>query len=126
VFESAIIENNRINLSYSDNNDKKSMTLDRLIVAVGRRPLTDEALGPDCGIQTDERGFIKVNEFCETNLEGVFAIGDVVRGPMVAHKASEEGIMVAEIIAGEGGEINYQRIPAVVYTHPTHAISGCV
>jgi len=122
--ESAIIENNRINLSYSDNNDKKSMTLDRLIVAVGRKPLTDEVLGPDCGIQTDERGFIKVNEFCETNLEGVFAIGDVVRGPMVAHKASEEGIMVAEIIAGEGGEINYQRIPAVVYTHPEIAWVG--
>ena len=121
---SAIINSNKINLSYSGAMGQKSIILDKLIIAVGRKPLSDKVLGPDLGIETDERGFIKVNEFCETSLDGVFAIGDVVRGPMLAHKASEEGIMVAEIIAGEGGEINYQRIPSVIYTHPEIAWVG--
>ena len=122
--ESAIIDNNKINLSYNDTEGKKTITFDKLIVAVGRRPLIDKVIGPDLQIDTDEKGFIKVNESCETSLEGVYAIGDVVRGPMLAHKASEEGIMVAEIIAGDGGEINYERVPSVIYTHPEIAWVG--
>ncbi|MDG2061452.1 MAG: dihydrolipoyl dehydrogenase [SAR86 cluster bacterium] len=122
--ETAIIENNKVNLSYVNANEKKSIILDNLIVAVGRKPSSEKVLGPDLGLEIDERGFIKVNEFCETNLNGVYAIGDVVRGPMLAHKASEEGVMVAEILAGDGGEINYGRIPSVIYTHPEIAWVG--
>lgn len=99
-------------------------TFDKLIVCVGRRPFTEGLLAPDCGVNLDERGFIFVNEKCATNAPGVWAVGDVVRGPMLAHKGSEEGIMVAERIAGQKTQMNYDIVPNVIYTHPEIASVG--
>ena len=82
-----------------------------MIVAVGRRPLSEQVLADDCGLVRNQRGFIEVNEFCATDVDGVYAIGDVVRGPMLAHKGSEEGVMVAERIAGQKAQLNYDLIP---------------
>ena len=72
-----------------------------MIVAVGRRPNSEDIIGSELGIEIDEKGFIKVDDFCQTSVETIWAVGDVVRGPMLAHKGSEEGIMVAERIAGK-------------------------
>jgi len=99
-------------------------TFDKLIVCVGRRAYTDGLLADDSGVQLDERGTIFVNEQCATNAPGVYAIGDVVRGPMLAHKGSEEGVMVAEIIAGHKAQMNYDIVPNVIYTHPEVASVG--
>jgi dihydrolipoamide dehydrogenase len=99
-------------------------TFDKLIVCVGRRAYTDDLLADDSGVQLDERGTIFVNEQCATNAPGVYAIGDVVRGPMLAHKGSEEGVMVAEIIAGHKAQMNYDIVPNVIYTHPEVASVG--
>ena len=100
------------------------LTFDKLIVAVGRRPCTENLLAPDCGVNLDERGFIFVDDNCATDVPGVYAIGDVVRGPMLAHKGSEEGIVVAEIIVGHKAQMNYDLIPSVIYTHPEIAWVG--
>ena len=103
---------------------KQQMVVDKLIVAVGRRPNT-EGLGADtAGLNLDERGFVQVDHHCRTNLPGVWAIGDVVRGPMLAHKAAEEGVAVAERIAGRPGHVNYGAIPWVIYTWPEIAWVG--
>jgi len=97
---------------------------DRLIVSVGRVPNT-EGLGLDAvGLATDERGFIPVDEHCQTRLPGVYAIGDVVRGPMLAHKGEDEGVLVAERIAGQKPHIDYNCIPWVIYTSPEIAWVG--
>jgi len=93
-------------------------TFDKLIVCVGRRAFTDGLLAEDSGVQLDERGTVFVNDQCATNVSGVYAIGDLVRGPMLAHKGSEEGVMVAEIIAGHKAQMNYDIVPNVIYTHP--------
>ncbi|MDN5871492.1 MAG: dihydrolipoyl dehydrogenase [Nitrococcus sp.] len=114
-----------ITVQYEDKEShRRSVQVDKVIVAVGRRPYTENLAIEDAGLLTDERGFIHVNEYCETNLPGVYAVGDVVRGPMLAHKGSEEGIMVAERLAGYAGEVNYEVIPAVIYTHPEIAWVG--
>ena len=81
-------------------------------------------MAPDTGVQLDERGFIKVDASCRTGVEGVWAIGDCVRGPMLAHKGKEEGVMVADLIAGHYGEVNYKVIPSVIYTAPEIAWVG--
>ena len=99
-------------------------TFDKLIVCVGRRPYTKNLLADDSGVKLDERGSIYVNDLCATSAPGVFAIGDLVRGPMLAHKGSEEGVMVAERIAGEKTVMNYDIIPNVIYTHPEVASVG--
>lgn len=99
-------------------------TFDKLIVCVGRRPFTQGLLADDSGVKLDERGFIYVNDLCSTSAPGVWAVGDVVRGPMLAHKGSEEGVMVAERIAGHKAVMNYDIIPSVVYTHPEVAAVG--
>ncbi len=104
--------------------ETEQITFDKLIVCVGRRPNTENLLDPGCGVELDERGFIFVNDHCATNAPGVWAIGDVVRGPMLAHKGSEEGVMVAERIAGQKTQINYDIIPNVIYTHPEIATVG--
>ncbi len=106
-----------------DGNELKE-TFDKLIVCVGRRPFTDGLLSEDCGVKLDERGSIYVNDLCSTSAPGVWAIGDVVRGPMLAHKGSEEGVMVAERIAGQKTVMNYDIIPNVIYTHPEIASVG--
>ena len=101
---------------------KKSF--DKVIVAVGRRPFTEDLLAKDCGLELDERGFITVDDYCQTSLPNVYAVGDIVRGPMLAHKAMEEGVMAAERIAGKKMEVNYNLVPSVIYTHPEIAWVG--
>jgi dihydrolipoamide dehydrogenase len=111
-------------VTYTDATGEQTITFDKLIVAVGRRPVTTELLASDSGVTIDERGFIFVDDQCATSVPGVYAIGDVVRGLMLAHKASEEGIMVVERIKGHKAQINYDLIPSVIYTHPEIAWVG--
>lgn len=111
-------------VSYTDAEGDKTITFDKLIVAVGRRPYTENLFSQDAGVNLDERGCIFVNDQCATDAPGIYAIGDVVRGPMLAHKASEEGVMVAERIADHKAQINYDCIPSVIYTHPEIAWVG--
>lgn len=118
------VKGKSVEIQYKDENGDATLTADKLIVAVGRRAYSDGVLSPEANIEKDERGLIHVNEQCETNVPGVYAIGDVVRGPMLAHKGSEEGVMVAEIIAGEYGHVNYDVMPNVIYTHPEVAWVG--
>lgn len=118
------IEQAGINLQFQDKAGEQQITVDRLIVAVGRRPVTDNLFAPETELLLDERGFVHVNDDCETTIPGVYAIGDVVRGPMLAHKGSEEGVAVAERIAGHHAHVNYDAIPSVVYTHPEIAWVG--
>ncbi len=113
-----------VTVQYEDPEGKHTLQVDKLIVAVGRRPNTNGLYAEDTNLLTDERGFINVDEHCRTNLPGVYAVGDVVRGPMLAHKGEEEGIMVAELIAGQAGHVNYETIPWVIYTHPEIAWVG--
>ncbi|HWK53525.1 MAG TPA: dihydrolipoyl dehydrogenase, partial [Hyphomicrobiales bacterium] len=114
----------KVVVQYADKEGNKEETFDKLIVCVGRKPYTVGLLSDDCGVEKDERGFVKVNDQCATAVPGVYAIGDVVRGPMLAHKASEEGVMVAEVIAGHKASMNYDLIPSVIYTHPEIAAVG--
>lgn len=114
----------KVTVSYTDAEGDKEEVFDKLIVAVGRKPLTAGLLAAGSGVQLDERGFIFVNDYCATVVPGVYAIGDIVRGPMLAHKASEEGVMVAERIAGQKTQMNYDTIPSVIYTHPEIACVG--
>lgn len=118
------VKGNEVTVTFTDAEGEKQETFDKLIVAVGRRPETKNLLAEDSDVKLDERGFIYVNEFCATSVPGVYAIGDVVRGPMLAHKASEEGVMVAERIAGHKVQMNYDLIPGVIYTHPEIAGVG--
>ena len=114
----------RVAVTYQDGDGEHETVFDKLIVAVGRRAYTEGVLSDEAGVELDERGLIHVDEHCATNVPGIFAIGDVVRGPMLAHKGSEEGVMVAERIAGEHGEVNYDVMPNVIYTHPEVAWVG--
>lgn len=111
-------------VAYEDVNGTHSIEFDKLVVAVGRRPHTDNLFSSDAGIQVDERGFVVVDDECRTRVKGVYAVGDCVRGPMLAHKGSEEGVMVADLIAGETAEVNYDVIPSVIYTSPEIAWVG--
>ena len=113
-----------VTLDYEDKNGQSSIKVDKVVVAVGRRPYTQGVLDDNCGVELDERGFIKVNNQCATSVDGIYAIGDVVRGPMLAHKGSEEGIMVVERLAGQKTQMNYELIPSVIYTHPEIAWVG--
>jgi dihydrolipoamide dehydrogenase len=113
-----------VKVDYEDSSGKQSIEVEKLVIAVGRKPYTNGLLGKDCGIQLDERGFIPVDQECRTRVKGVFAIGDCVRGPMLAHKGSEEGVMAADLIAGEVAEMNYNVIPSVIYTAPEIAWVG--
>lgn len=114
----------KVMVTYTDAEGEKKEEFDKLIVAVGRKPVTAGLLAADSGVNFDERGFIFVNDWCETEAPGVYAVGDIVRGPMLAHKASEEGVMVAERIAGQKTQVNYATIPGVIYTHPEIASVG--
>jgi dihydrolipoamide dehydrogenase len=120
----ASVVGDAVDVTYTDAKGEQKLTVDRLVVAIGRRPYTKDLLGPDTGVQLDERGFIKVDHECRTGAEGVWAVGDCVRGPMLAHKGKEEGVMVADLIAGLYGEVNYKVIPSVVYTAPEIAWVG--
>ena len=111
-------------VTFQDKDGEHVAEFDRLIVAVGRRPYTEGLLAPDSGVNLDERGFLYVNDLCATDAPNVYAVGDVVRGPMLAHKGMEEGIMVAERIAGRKPMVNYETVPSVIYTHPEIAWVG--
>ena len=113
-----------VRVSYTDSAGEQTLEVDKLIVCVGRRAFTTELLADDSGVTVDERGFIEVDANCRTTAAQVWAIGDVVRGPMLAHKGTEEGIMVADLIAGKVGEVNYDVIPSVIYTAPEIAWVG--
>ena len=115
---------NSVKIQYEHSESIEEMEFEKLVVAVGRRPNTDNIFSDDSGIIIDEKGFISVDDKCQTNTPNVWAIGDVVRGPMLAHKGSEEGMMVAEIIAGKYAEMNYNLVPSVIYTHPEIAWVG--
>jgi dihydrolipoamide dehydrogenase len=119
------VANNEVKVAVKKaDGDSETLIFDKLIVAVGRKPYTDGLLSADSGVDLDERGFVHVNTGCKTDAPGVYAIGDIVRGPMLAHKASEEGMMVADVIAGHKSLINYDCIPWVIYTHPEMAWVG--
>jgi dihydrolipoamide dehydrogenase len=113
-----------VKVEYTDKDGDHSETFDKLIVAVGRRPNTQNIAADDAGLAMDDRGRIDVDEFCHTNIAGVYAVGDAVKGPMLAHKGSEEGVAVAEQIAGQSVHINHDTVPWVIYTHPEIAWVG--
>ena len=118
------VEASHVTVTYAQGDSAHTEEFDRLIVAVGRTPRTGKLFAADSGVTVDERGFIFVNEFCATEAPGVWAIGDIVRGPMLAHKGSEEGVMVAERIHGKSAQLNYDVIPSIIYTHPEVAAVG--
>ncbi len=116
---------NQVTVDYTDNQGKAQQTVfDRLIVSIGRVPNTEGLNAEGIGLKLDERGFIAVDAECRTSLPNVWAVGDVVRGPMLAHKAEEEGVAVAERIAGQHGHVNFNTIPWVIYTSPEIAWVG--
>ncbi len=120
----AEVKGDQVVVTSENNGASSEESFDKLIVCVGRRAYSEKLLGNDSGITLTERGLIDVNEQCKTNLDGVYAIGDLVRGPMLAHKASEEGIMAVERIHGEKAQVNYDTIINVIYTHPEVAWVG--
>jgi len=114
-----------VSIAYESKDGKAGkLDADRLIVSIGRIPNTDGLNAEAVGLKLNERGMIEVDGHCRTNLPGVWAVGDVVRGPMLAHKAMEEGVMVAELIAGQAGHCNLDTIPGVIYTAPEIAWVG--
>ena len=113
-----------VTIQYQDKHGDQTLLVDKLIVAVGRKPNSDGLHANEVGLLLDERGYVHVDEYCRTNLPNVFAIGDVVRGPMLAHKGSEEGVMVAERMAGQQTRLNHDTIPWVIYTAPEIAWVG--
>ena len=113
-----------VKVAYEDAQGTHEITVDQLIVAVGRRPSTPDLWVPEAAVPLDARGFIEVDDHCRTQTDGIWAVGDCVRGPMLAHKGKEEGVMVADLIAGKYGEVNYRAIPSVIYTAPEIATVG--
>jgi dihydrolipoamide dehydrogenase len=113
-----------VTLKYSDAKGEQGIEVDKVIVAIGRRPFSRNLLAEGTGVQVDERGFVKVDHDCKTDAANVWAVGDLVRGPMLAHKGKEEGVMVADLIAGKVSEVNYNAIPSVIYSAPEIAWVG--
>ncbi len=121
---STAVKQKKVHVTYEDTRGAQQIKFDKLVVAVGRKPNSDHLFGDDIELEIDEREYIHVNKYCETSVPGIYAIGDIVRGPMLAHKASEEGVMVAERIAGHKSTVNYDLVPSVIYTHPEVAWAG--
>ena len=121
---SAETAGDEVRVSYADENGDHDLAVDKLIVAVGRKPRVEGLLAEDSGVEIDERGFLKVDDHCATAVPGVYAVGDAVRGPMLAHKGMEEGVMVVERIEGGKPLVNYDCVPSVIYTHPEIAWVG--
>jgi dihydrolipoamide dehydrogenase len=113
-----------VTLEYTEPGGGQTVTVDKVVVAIGRKPFTDGLLGEGTDVELDPRGFIQVDHECRTAAANVWAIGDVVRGPMLAHKGKEEGVMVGDLIAGLVSEVNYRAIPSVIYTAPEIAWVG--
>jgi dihydrolipoamide dehydrogenase len=120
----AKVSGSSVAVSYTDSTGNQTVTVDKVIVAIGRRPFSQDLLADGTGVQLDERGFIKVDDHCKTGVDGVWAVGDCVRGAMLAHKAKEEGVMVGDLVAGKYGHTNYHTVPSVIYTHPEIAWVG--
>jgi dihydrolipoamide dehydrogenase len=120
----ASVENGAVTVKFTDAKGEQQLVVDKLVVAIGRRPFTKDLLAEGTGVELDERGFVKVDDHCHTAAENVWAVGDCVRGPMLAHKGKEEGVAVADRIAGQYGEVNYATIPSVIYTAPEIAWVG--
>jgi len=120
----AALQGNAVNVRYELAGAAQELVVDVLVVAVGRRPVTAGLFGAGVQVPLDKRGFIEVDDHCRTSVPNVWAIGDVVRGPMLAHKGMEEGVMVAELIAGHVAEMNYRTVPSVIYTAPEIAWVG--
>jgi dihydrolipoamide dehydrogenase len=113
-----------VTLKYDDATGAQTVTVDKVVVAIGRRPYTQDLIGDGTGVEFDERGFVKVDHECRTGAPNVWAVGDAVRGPMLAHKGKEEGVMVGDLVAGLVSEVNYKVIPSVIYTAPEIAWVG--
>jgi len=122
--KSAAVKKKKVAVTVEGVDGEQGMTFDRLLVSVGRKAYTEGLLADDAGVTINERGQIQVDENCRTSAVGVWAIGDCVRGPMLAHKASEEGIAVAEMMAGKPAHIHFDTVPWVVYTDPEIAWVG--
>ena len=120
----AEVKGDTVEVTYADAKGEQKIVVDTLLVAVGRRAYSKDLLGEATGVKLDERGRIAVDEHCWTGVEGVWAVGDCVRGAMLAHKGFEEGMAVAELIAGKAGHVNYDTIPWVIYTEPEIAWAG--
>jgi dihydrolipoamide dehydrogenase len=120
----AEVKKNEVHVTYADAKGEQTIVVDKLLVSVGRRAATKGLLAEGTGVKLDQRGMIEVDEHCHTGVDGVWAIGDCVRGPMLAHKGFEEGIAVAELIAGLPGHVNLDTIPWVIYTEPEIAWVG--
>jgi len=118
------VNNQSVIINYRNKKGEQQATVDKLIVATGRKPNTDNLIDASVGISLNPRGFIEVDEHCQTEIEGIYAIGDVIGGAMLAHKASEEGVVVAERLAGLNSCMNYEIIPAIIYTSPEMAWVG--
>ena len=120
------VENNsgKAVVEFEKDGSSNVLEADVVLVSVGRKPNTEGLKLDEAGIETDDRGRVKIDKHFKTNVDGIYAIGDVVIGPMLAHKAEEEGIAVAEMISGKFGHVNYNVIPNVVYTHPEVASVG--
>ena len=124
VAESARVENGKVKVSWKSGDQSGVEEVDKVLVAVGRRPVTDKLGLQELGVEQDKREYVKVDAHFETNVKGVFAIGDVIGGLMLAHKAEEEGVACVETMAGGKGHVNYPACPSVVYTHPELAQVG--
>ncbi|HSR66066.1 MAG TPA: dihydrolipoyl dehydrogenase [Xanthomonadaceae bacterium] len=120
----AEVKKDGVHVTYSDAKGEQTLVVDKLLVSVGRRAATRGLLAEGTGVKLDQRGMIEVDEHCHTGVDGVWAVGDCVRGPMLAHKGFEEGIAVAELIAGLPGHVNLETIPWVIYTEPEIAWVG--
>jgi dihydrolipoamide dehydrogenase len=124
LVKSAAVKNGQVEVMVEDSKGESQLTFERLLVSVGRKPYTEDLLAEDSGVTLNERGQIEVDEQSKTTAEGVWAVGDCVRGPMLAHKASEEGSAVAELIAGKPAHIHFDTVPWVIYTDPEVAWVG--
>jgi dihydrolipoamide dehydrogenase len=118
------VKDGKVVVKYNQAGEDKEQTFDKLIVCVGRKPYAEGLLSEDSGIKLTERGFVEVDDQCKTSIDGVYAIGDLVRGPMLAHKAMEEGVMAVERIHGHAAQVNYDTIISVIYTFPEVAWVG--
>ncbi len=123
---SATNKGNQVEVTFENRqtSKKENLLADKVLVAVGRKPYTEGLSLNKLGVKKDQQGRLEVNEKLQTSVKNIYAIGDVIKGPMLAHKAEEEGIAVAEIIAGQAGHVNYDVIPGVIYTSPEVAVIG--
>ena len=124
VAESAKVENGKVTVAWKSGEQRGTEVVDKVLVSVGRRPVTDNLGLQELGVEMDKKGYVKVDRHFATNVSGVYAIGDVIGGLMLAHKAEEEGVAAVELMAGKAGHVNYANCPAVVYTHPELAQVG--